>query len=246
MPQVYCSERDTSLRPLSARTGRTRVTHRAGRRRDDCLKFRSGQTNATFASRDRGSGYGTHHQEFNDSDDAASARTNALNMNIAIVIVTTARVISWTTRLTQQAEHGIAEAGRIPAKDLHIGAFQQRQFAQRFLAAQSVRRALAERKLPDKWHILNNRAAPGWMETRCRQCYLSRCNSQQRDNAVSWSADGDGTLFRNVAELWTCNRIHRQRYAATAHPTEVEAAKESAANLDFECDAEACSLGHGG
>ena len=149
-------------------------------------------------------------------------------MNIAIVIVTTARVISWTPRLTQKAEHGIAEAGRIPAEDLPIGAFQQRQFAQRISAVRSVRRALAERKLPDKWHNLNNRAGPGWMVTRCRQSYRSRCNSQ-RANAISSCDDGDSTLFRNVAQLWTCNKIHRHRCAATAHLTEVKAAKESAA-----------------
>ena len=246
MPQVYGSESDTSPLLLSARTGRTRVTHRAGRRRDDCLKFRSGQTNATFASSERGSGYGCDHQQFNHSHNAASARTNALNMNTAIVIATTARVTSLSARLTQQAEHGIAKADRIPAKDLHTRAFRCRQFAQRISEARSVRRALAERKLPDKSHKLNNRAELGRQVTCCRQSYLSRCNSQRRGNAISWSDDGDSTLFGNVAQLRTCNRIHRQRDAATAHPTEVEAAKESAAMSNFECDAGACSLGHGG
>ncbi len=42
--------RFTSLRLQSARTGRTRVTHPTGRRRDDCLKFGNEQENG-FCSR---------------------------------------------------------------------------------------------------------------------------------------------------------------------------------------------------
>jgi len=100
--------------------------------------------------------------------------------------------------------------------------------------------------LLDKWHNSNNRAGLGWKVTLRRQIYLSRCNPQQRDRPISSSDDGDSTLFGNVAELRTYSKIHRQRYAATAHPTEVKAAKESAAMSNFECDAEACSLDHGG
>jgi len=62
-----------------------------------------------------------------------------------------------------------------------------------------------------------------------QNCCWSHCNPQQRENAIHESDDGDRTLFGNVAQPKAYNKIHQQRYAATAHPTEVEAAKESAA-----------------
>ena len=75
-----------------------------------------------------------------------------------------------------------------------------------------------------------------------RNFCLCRCNSQQRENPIHGNDYGDSTSFRNVAQPKAYSTIHQQRYAATAHPKEVEAARESAAMSNFECDAEACSL----
>jgi len=79
------------------------------------------------------------------------------------------------------------------------------------------------------------------IERRDRDGNRWRC-----DNANRSSDERDSTLSWNVAQPQLCSRIHQQRYAATAHPKELEAAKESAAMPNFECDAAACSLGHGG
>ena len=114
------------------------------------------------------------------------------------------------------------------------------------MEAQLEQRALAEQKLPDKSHNLNSHGALGQTEAYRLVVDQHRCNGSLHGDEIPPSDDGGNTLFRNVAQLKTCNRNHQQRYAATAHPTEGEAAKESAAMLSFECDAEACSLGHGG
>lgn len=96
--------------------------------------------------------------------------------------------------------------------------------------------------MPDKLHTLNNRGA--WGQTEAHRLVLDEnyCNGSLRADAILPSDDGGSTLFRNDAQLKPCNKFHQQRYAATAHPKEVEAAKKSAAMRIFECDAEACSL----
>lgn len=132
-------------------------------------------------------------------------------------------------RLTQRAEHGTAEADRIPAGDLHIGAFRSRRFAQQFLAVQLEERALAERRLPDKSHNLSSHEGQGQKATDRRVLAGNCCNCWQRDHAIHRSVDGDSTLFRNVAQPGLRNKTRQQRYAATAHPMEGEAAKELAA-----------------
>ena len=99
--------------------------------------------------------------------------------------------------------------------------------------------------MPDKSHNLSNREAANRTATDRRDLDENH-NLSRRDDATRSSDDGDSTLFEYVAQPQLRSKTHQQRYAATAHPTEGEAAKESAAMLSFECDAEACSLGHGG
>jgi hypothetical protein len=126
--------------------------------------------------------------------------------------------------------------------DLHIQEFQSRQFARRLLAAQSTLPVRAEQQLPDKLHSLSNREA----SLRTRADLMNSNVQPQHGHAIQWSGDGRNTLERRFEHPNTRNTIRPQRYAAKAHPTGVEAAKKSAAMQIFECNAEACSLGHGG
>ncbi len=99
--------------------------------------------------------------------------------------------------------------------------------------------------MPDKLHNLSNREA--FDRTVCHgRCFVRNRNRLKHDDANRSSDDGNSMLFRNAGQPKLRSKIHQQRYAAKAHPTEGEAAKESAAMLNFECDAAACSLGHGG
>ncbi len=64
--------------------------------------------------------------------------------------------------------------------------------------------------------------------------------------AAQLNGDGRNMLETRFAHPTTRNTSHPQQYAAKAHPTGVEAAIESAAMSNFECDAGACSLGQRG
>ena len=152
------------------------------------------------------------------------------------------RVKSLIKRLTQQAEHGIAGADRIPDWVSALRASQRRRLTRRFSAAQPELPALAEQQLPDRLHSLSNREASHLTASNPMTFDLRK----KREHAIRLSGDGKNTLETRVAHPQTCNTSHPQRYAAKAHPTEVEAAIESAAMQIFECDAEACSLGHRG
>lgn len=92
--------------------------------------------------------------------------------------------------------------------------------------SQSKLRALAERKLPDKSHNLSSHAVRNRKATDHR---VLCCNWWQRDHAIQRNDDGDSTVSPGVAPRTSCSNTHQQRYAATAHSTEAEAAKESAA-----------------
>ncbi len=63
------------------------------------------------------------HQQLKHPRSSASARTNAVNLDIAME-ERQSRLLRMETQLRRQAERGTGEGGRIQALDLHIGAFQ--------------------------------------------------------------------------------------------------------------------------
>jgi|GEM_PF-6788828 len=63
------------------------------------------------------------HQQLKRPLSAASARTNAVSLDIAME-ERPSRSLRMETHLSRRAERGTGEGGRIQALDLHIGAFQ--------------------------------------------------------------------------------------------------------------------------
>lgn len=167
---------------------------------------------------------------------------NTTKMRLCLSRITRPLAETARPRLRRQAERGTAEADRIQAEDLHILASQSRQFAQQPSATQSRVPTRAEQQLPGKLHSSSNREA-----SRLTLSNLTNLHSHTtRGHATQRSGDDRNTLQRRFARPKTRNTNRPQRYAAKAHPTGVKAAKKSAAMQIFECNAEACSLGHGG
>ena len=113
-------------------------------------------------------------------------------------------------------------------------------FARKIPATQSAGQELAALKLPDRLHSLSNHV--GQSHGAPRDLRLSNRRISIRHDL---SDDGGSTLLKYRANSMMRSTNHQLRYAAKAHPLGGVTARESAAKLEFESDAEACSLGQG-